>query len=230
MREEVELESDGTGSLYLPMKIGGVDVMGLVDTGSTISVIHPSIVAMISRNVSVPRSSRTGRIRLADGSVTSSLGLVSLDLSFGTFEGLWPHDIVVMDTEVPVIIGVDFLQAHQCTLDFRAYMLLMNGATHMCRCMEAMTHIFWVKVAETVTIPVMSEMVVPGKKDDTAPLTQGIVKSCGQQLCGGNVTLARAVVNPAEEVLPLHVMNMSSEPQTLYRDTPTLEACPADDR
>ena len=192
--------------------------MGLVDTGSTISVIHPSIVAMISRNVSVPQSSRTGRIRLADGSVTSSLGLVSLGLRFGTCEGLWPQ-MVVADIEVPVIIGVDFLRAHQCTLDVRACVLLMNGATHVCRRMEAMPHIFRVTVAETVTIPAMSEMVVPGKIDDTAPLTQGIVESCGQQLCGGNVTLARAVVNPAEEVLPLRVMNMSLEPQTLYRDT-----------
>ena len=72
---------------------------------------------------------------------------------------------------------------------------------------------------ETVTIPVMSEMVFPGKINDTAPLTQGIVESCGRQLCGGNITLAPVVVNPAEEVLPLRVMNMSSEPQTLYRDT-----------
>ena len=218
MREEVELESDGTGSLYLPMKIGGVDVMGLVDTGSTISVIHPSIAAMISRSVSVPHSSRTGMIRLADGSVTSSLGLLSLGLSFGTCEGLWPHKMFVADIEVPVIIGVDFLRAHQCTLDVRACVLLMNGPTHVCRRMKAMPHIFRVTVAETVTIPAMSEMVIPGKIDDNAPLTQGIVKSCGQQLCGSNVTLARGVVNPAEEVLPLRVMNMSSEPQTLYRD------------
>ena len=95
----------------------------------------------------------------------------------------------------------------------------MNGATHLCPCMEAMPHIFRVTVAETMTIPAMSEMVVPGKIDDTAPFTQGIFESGGQQLCGGNVTLARVVVNPAEEILPLHVMNMSSEPQTLYRDT-----------
>ena len=127
--------------------------------------------------------------------------------------------MAVVDIEVPVIIGVDFLGAHQGTLNVRARVLLMNGATHVCQRMEAMPHIFQVTVAETVTIPAMSEMVIPGKIDDTAALTQGIDESCGQQLCGGNVTLARAVVNPAEEVLPLRVMNMSSEPQTLYRDT-----------
>ena len=85
--------------------------------------------------------------------------------------------------------------------------------------MEAMPHIFWVTVAETVIIPAMSEMVIPGKIDDTASLIQGIVESCGRQLCDGNVTLARAVVNPTEDILPLCVMNMSSEPQTLYWDT-----------
>ena len=50
----------------------------------------------------------TERIRLAGGSMTSSLGLVSLGLSFGTYKGLWQPEMVVVDIEVPVIIGVDF--------------------------------------------------------------------------------------------------------------------------
>ena len=82
-----------------------------------------------------------------------------------------------------------------------------------------MPRMFRVTVAETVTIPAMSEMVTPGRIDDTVPPTQGIVQSCVWQLCDGNVTLSQAVVNPAEDILPLCVMNISSEPQTHYRDT-----------
>ena len=72
--------------------------MGLVDTGSTISVIHPSTLLIISREREVPLHGESVRIWLADGSVTSSLGLVSLYLSFGTCEGLWTHNMVVLES------------------------------------------------------------------------------------------------------------------------------------
>ena len=185
--------------------------MGLVDTGSTISVIHPSTLSIISREREVPLHGESVRICF--------LGLVSLDLSFGTCEGLWTHDMVVSEIEVPVIIGVDFFQSHQCTLDVGAGVLSVDGTTHVCWRMEAMPRTFRITVAETVTIPPMSEMIVPGKMEDTPPFTQVIVDSSGRHLCKGNVVLGRVVVNPVKGVLPLRVMNMSNDPQVRFHDT-----------
>ena len=93
----------------------------------------------------MPLHGESVQIWLADGSVTSSLGLVSLDLSFGTCEGLWTHDMIVSVIEVPVIIGVNFLLSLQWTLDVGAGVLSVDGTTHVCRRMEAMPHTFRIR-------------------------------------------------------------------------------------
>ena len=49
---EIELETDTTGSLYLPLLVSGVSVMGLLDTGSTVSVVHPSVLSRLSQDLS----------------------------------------------------------------------------------------------------------------------------------------------------------------------------------
>ena len=76
--EDLDLEIDETGCLYLPLTIAGISVLGLLDTGSTISVVHPSFSMQISRNVNVPlkKKGTCTKIRLADVSVVSSEGLV----------------------------------------------------------------------------------------------------------------------------------------------------------
>ena len=126
--------------------------------------------------------------------------------------------MVVAEIEAPAVIGVDFLWSHQCTLDMRAGVLSIEGTTHICRHMETMPQVFRITAAETMIIPPMSEMIIPGKMSDHPPVTQGIVEANVHQLCEGNVVVARAVVNPAGDILPVRVMNMSPEPQKLFQD------------
>ena len=68
-QDTVELETDATGSLYLPLFVSRVSVMGMIDTGLTVSVVHPSVLAMWSEDSEIPLNSETGRLRLADGSL-----------------------------------------------------------------------------------------------------------------------------------------------------------------
>ena len=112
---EIELETDTTGSLYLPLLVSGVSVMGLLDTGSTVSVVHPSVLSRLSQDSEICLNSEIGRLRLADGSATESLGTVQLDLQLGTGKDIWPHMMLVAEIEAPIVIGIDFLRKHQCT-------------------------------------------------------------------------------------------------------------------
>ena len=129
-QDAVELEIDATGSLYLPLFVSGVSVMGLIDTGSTVTVVHPSVLAMLSEDSEIPLNSETGRLRLADGSFTGSLGTVQLDLQLGTGKDIWSHVMVVAEIEAPVVIGIDFLRKYQCSLSMKEESLTVGGIVH----------------------------------------------------------------------------------------------------
>jgi len=217
MEDPIQLETDAKGSLYLPMFINGVSVMALIDSGSTISVVHPSILTRLSDDVAVSSRNDIGQIRLADGSMIDTLGTVRLKVQLGAVKEFCTHDWVVSEVESPVVIGVDFLRAHQCTLDVRAGTLMALGTVHVCRFMESMPQVFRIRVAETVEIPAWSEMIVPGETCDTSHLTLGLVEGNGQPLCDGTLLVARTVLNPSQDVLPLRVANLSGETQTLYK-------------
>ena len=49
----------------------------------------------------------------------------------------------------------------------------------------------------------MSEMIIPGDTCVSSHLTQGIVEGHDRPLCDGNVVVARVVLNPAQDTLPL---------------------------
>ena len=215
----VELETDAAGSLFLPLLVSGVSVMGLIDTGSTVSVVHPSVLARLSEDCEIPLSRETGRLRLADGSVTGSLGTVQLDLQLGTGKDVWSHVMVVAEFEAPVVIGIDFLRKYQCTLSMKDESLTVGGTVHFCRSIDVMPQVFRVSVVETVEVPPMSEMIIPGETCAASHLTQGIIEGHDRPLCDGNVVVASVVLNPAQETLPLRVINLSGVPKTLYKGT-----------
>ena len=157
VKEEIQLETDGRGSLYLPLLIDEVPVLALVDTGSTISVIHPSILNRSLDEVVVRETSKACQIRLADGSLVDTLGTVQLKVQLGTERESWMHDWVVSAIEAPMVIGVDFLRENQCTLDVRAGTLTVGSTIHECRRMESMPQMYRITVAETVEIPARSD-------------------------------------------------------------------------
>ena len=132
--------------------------MGLLDTGSTVSVVHPSVLSRLSQNSEICLNSEGGRLRLADGSATESLGTVQLDLQLGTGKDIWPHMMVVTEIEAPIVIGIDFLRKHQCALSIKTESLTVWDTTHLCWSVKDMPQVFRINVAETVVIPAMSEM------------------------------------------------------------------------
>ena len=55
--QDVKLETDRMGSLYISLRINEIPVMALVDSGSTLSVIHPTVLSRISGEQDMVRKS-----------------------------------------------------------------------------------------------------------------------------------------------------------------------------
>ena len=91
------MNRDCQGSLYLNMEANGIPIMALVDSGSTISVIHPSVLDRIQRGHDVALVGDMGQLRVADGRTVETHGVVQLSLRVGTDPSPVFHEMVVAE-------------------------------------------------------------------------------------------------------------------------------------
>ena len=139
------------GSLYISLRINEIPVMALVDSGSTLSVIHPTVLSRISGEQDMVRKSPSGQLRLADGGLVDTLGTVQLSLRLGSDSYFIQHEMVVAAVEAPAVIGLDFLHGHGCVLDIQKGTLAVRGKVHTCQALRDMPAIFRISMTETAS-------------------------------------------------------------------------------
>ena len=159
-----------------------------------------------------------GQIRLADGSLLRTVGTATVTVGIKDRGNMFSHAMVVADIESPVVIGLDFLREHKCVLDLARNRLIMGNHAQLGKVPARMPSLYRISVVETVDVPPMSEMIIPGKVDGQAHFTLGMVENGDCSLCDGNVAVGKVLINPTLNCIPIRVMNMSSESQTLYQD------------
>ncbi|MES9885164.1 MAG: retropepsin-like aspartic protease [Sedimenticola sp.] len=95
--------------------IGGSDVNCLIDTGSTLSVLHPNRYEAIPEDVRPMLKDTHTSIRMADGGLVKLQGKATFTVMINgaTFR----QEMVVADIEVPAVIGYDFLHCYNCQID-----------------------------------------------------------------------------------------------------------------
>ena len=147
--QDVKLETDRMGSLYISLWIYEIPVMALVDSGSTLSVIHPTVLSRIFGEQDMARKSPSGQLRLAE--LVDTLGTVQLSLRLGSDSYFIQHEMVVAAVEAPAVIGLDFLRGHGCILDTQKGTLAVRGKVHTCQAMRDMPAIFRISMTETAS-------------------------------------------------------------------------------
>ena len=212
----IELEIDAAGSLYVPLLVNGVSVMALVDSGSTVSVIHPSVLGRSRGGREVTLERGPENILLADGSCVATIGCSPVTVEIGDADLACCHSMVVAAIDAPVVV-LDFLRAHKCILDLEHNILLVGNKEQQGHVPDAMPKMFKICTTESVFIPPMTEMIISGRIEGDAHFTAGLVTQRDRPLCDGNVAMAKSVVNMARVQVPLRVMNMSQEPQLLFK-------------
>ena len=127
---EVELDfrilqlSSGTTQV-LNIALNNVDVKGIVDTGAEVTAVPRRVFARFDPPV---EELAPTRLRLAssdnyvDGVVTD---LVTIHVG----DHIFNQHVVVVDTCDEVIIGLDFLKAQNCKIDFEQRSLLVDGTS-----------------------------------------------------------------------------------------------------
>ncbi len=196
----------------------GKEIDCLVDTGATISVIHPSYFQAVRDKADIKIEPYNGSLRMADGGLVASLGQAVLSLLFSKSQYI-KHRFVIAEIEAPMVLGLDFLQQHRGVVDAHKNELSLNGVAHRCHNEVHGTFVYHIVLKESVTIQPGIEMMLPGHFDSQPNFAIGLVEPCEKFVARNEVLVAKSVVNSTVEDVPVRVMNLSEKECILYAGT-----------
>ena len=193
--------------LYAEGLINDQPCMLLLDTGSTISIVSTKI---INQCKSVITESRYKQLRMATGQVTPVLGCPTLDITIGRYRG--QYEMLVAEIKDSCIIGLDFLQQYQCTLDISGRVLQVDGiqikllphATPLgTMCQRIVT-------LEPLEIAAGEDTVIPaGLKTGGQRCEFGVIESNYRNNMADGLIFGRTLVDLEDDTLPVRVANVT---------------------
>ena len=188
------------------------DMVGLVDTGSSVNVINKSF--LLKSGGPKPNLNRPITVSLADGKEISVDGLIKLNISspFGTtIEQFY----VFENTSHPLILGIDFIRRHQVSLD---------------RLIKRPTKTYDIRSAEAVTIAPGKELLVSGKFPFSVLIgTQGITET-GKHCLRKKLLCARGIVTKySHGRVPVKIYNPNTSDVIINKGDVIADLCPLDE-
>ena len=120
-------ELDKSGRHFVPhvmATVDGVDRQCLIDTGAGVSIIPRSLL----RPEALNQGSST-QLHTANGQALRVHGTATLDIKLDSWEGA--HTFLVADVSTGVILGVDFLHAHDIDVLVSRHRLQWRGGSEL---------------------------------------------------------------------------------------------------
>ena len=212
--EDIRCASGGSysdeSSLYIVVTIGGQEVTCLVDCGSTLSVVHPSIVRDMDEEPGLVTKEVT-QLKMADGGITYSLGQVEVNLDFNGL--LCSQVMTVAEVTSLIVLGMDFLVKHGAVLDVARRCLELDGQTFTCKTEEELDQVFRVASTRAVEIPPRSEMIIEGETLHPPHFAAGLLEITEEMVDRKGLFAARKIIETCDKKMPVRVMNPSKQPQ-----------------
>ena len=130
-------------------------------------------------------------------------------------------DIIIANVTQAGILGCDFLEKFNATLDFENAKLRIDNCEITLRRENNISSCCRVSVAETTTVPAHTEVVLPGKVHVRGRLpSNGLIEATPKyQKCSTGIVVGRTLVNPQKVTVPLRVINPTPSDLILYRGT-----------
>ena len=114
------------GELIVPVKISGLGVRMLLDTGASVSLISTylweNLHAVDSRWILMPSEAK---VRTVSGDLANVRGEIVLEVAIG--QQYYVHQFLVMDIQEDVILGLDFVQRYQVDWNWGRGVLTLRG-------------------------------------------------------------------------------------------------------
>lgn len=202
--------------LYLDVTVENLTFPGLIDTASTVSIIHTKKFDLLPMSIRENVSPTKCVLQMADGGPVGCKGTTFLPLSIGS--KVYQQQVLIADIEAFFVIGYDFLYDKQCSLDISKGQLLFQNQTIDCKLESEMQRVFKIALGETIEIPANSEMITSGIFSENTPhFSTAMVEEYTNKLAEKGIFVAKSVIDTYNKVVPLHLLNKNDFPTKLYK-------------
>ena len=211
---------------HLQGMVDGVPARLLVDTGAAATLINRTVWDRIcQRNGDLQLEKVTGkRLVGVQGSPLQILGSSQVKISLSREE--FESSVLVVDClTTEVILGRDFLSRYKCTVDVGENLIHFKekGVTMCLDCPPGGQQIARISVTlgTTLSVPPQSEIEVMATVSKSAVNGMWMIEGCHEEKL--SVLIARSLVLPTREEVPIRLMNPRSECVTVKQGTVVAE-------
>ena len=195
-----------------------------VDMGSNISIVRPDVLWRSGKEAVIhPVQSR---LRTVTGETAPIQGRGRLQLTVGTYQT--SHEMWVAEIADECILGLDFLQCHDCQVNLKEGVLhIGNEEVPLQKPSISEPACYRCCAKTSVTIPPLSEIIVPACVDGEWKADSSrwaILQPEKAILPRTGVLIGKTLVDLQRGDIPVRMLNLSREPQRIKRGT-SLATC-----
>ena len=153
--------------LYVKVKIGNRFANGLVDTGSTVSILHTLRFQSLSEELKQKLQPTPFTLKMADRCPVPCVGTANLPIQVGN--KVYLQDVLVAEIEAPFVLGYDFMYKNNCLIDICQGTLSFKDQAVQCLPESKMPSAFKISLNKTIEIPANSETITYGTFKENEP-------------------------------------------------------------
>ena len=208
---------NNVSSYLLSCRIYDSPVSFLIDTGAGVSLLSKLTWDKIKPTEEGLNPIVTHRLVGVDGVPIKVDGTVSVPITIGKVT--LQHDFIVAEQiTAEAILGLDFLEANKCILDLASGKMQITDQTVSLISQPSIKKVqcTQVRVTENLTIPPRSEMEIMARihsKEEGTWLLEG---TPFKEL---PIYVARALMAPRKQNVPIRIVNVDPLPVTIHRNT-----------
>ena len=133
--------------------------------------------------------------------------------------------MIVADIESDIILGLDFLKNQKGHINVETNSLILGDKKFGLNC-HGKLGCYRIVISETVTVPARSEMIVSGKVADKGILKEDLcVIEPTEKAYENGQCIAKSLIH-GKQAVPLRMMNLTNEAQTLSSGVQVATASP----
>ena len=200
----------------------GFPLNWLIDTGSSVTIIHPSIYTQICSQHEIVLQKPPTNMVSASGEIIPCLGHTVCPIAI---DGkCLNHSVWVAEIENSGILGYDFLSKYKCSVDFESGEITMHelpGSPYDDYEESQSVACCRITFNQEFSIPPESEAIIPAKLVECSlNFEQGIynVEPTYEFANKYELLVAKAVVDTSSNDMMIRVFNQNSSPQKVFKN------------
>ena len=203
------LERPYTTSYFLPGKLEGRPVQFLIDTGCTTNLLSKHVFDRLPERVKSGLEESDSHGVMADGTQLPFYGVLRLPLRVREVKA--EEVFVVSRISEDAILGMPFLVAHNCAMEFNQSTVQVDGKRLKCTDRHGRLLVSSVQVTHELVVPPRTEMTVPCRVTTRNFCPLGVIE--GQ---ADGLPIATSLNRPGVHgKMVARCLNLTNQPMTL---------------